>query len=141
MKVDSGARTSALHAFNIEPYQQDGQNWVRFAVHSIQPNDQMEHICQCVIRETRFVANSGGFKENRFVINTYMTLGDRTWLIEMTLTNRDEMGFKMLLGRTALKGRYILDPSRSYCQGKPKSSKSIILPMSPNPINRKRRSQ
>lgn len=116
-KVDTGARTSALHAFDIEVFQQDGGDWVRFAIHPLQRNDQIEHICQCPVRETRLVTNSGGSKEHRVVIATPITLGNQTWSIEITLTNRDEMGFRMLLGRTALRGRFVIDPAQSYCQG------------------------
>lgn len=118
-KVDTGARTSALHAFNIEAYQQDGKEWVRFTLHPLQRNDQVEHTCSHPIQETRLVTNSGGAQERRFVITTPAKLGNQTWPIEVTLTNRDEMGFRMLLGRTALRGRFIIDPARSYCQGKP----------------------
>ncbi len=116
-KVDTGARTSALHAFDIEVFQQDGGDWVRFAIHPQQRNDQIEHVCQCPVRETRLVTNSGGSQEDRLVVVTPITLGDQTWSIEITLTNRDEMGFRMLLGRTALRGRFVIDPGQSYCQG------------------------
>lgn len=125
-KVDTGARTSALHAFNIEPYQQDGQDWVRFTLQPRQHDNQVKQVCHCRIQETRLVTNSGGSKEERFVITTPIMLGNEIWSIEMTLTNRDEMGFRMLLGRTALRGRFRIDPARSYCQGKPGSSKKVI---------------
>ncbi len=134
-KVDTGARTSALHAFNLEPYQQDGQEWVRFTLHPLQRNDQIEHYCQCPIQESRLVTNSGGSAEQRFVITTAITIGNQTWPIEMTLTNRDEMGFRMLLGRTALRGRFIVDPARSYCQGKPGNSKTITTHIQHQPYS------
>lgn len=124
-KVDTGARTSALHAFDIEPYKQGGQDWVRFTLHSLQRNDQVEHSCHCPIQESRLVTNSGGAQEERFVITTSITLGNQTWPIEVTLTNRDEMGFRMLLGRTALRRRFLVNPAQSYCQGKPENSKTI----------------
>ncbi len=126
-KVDTGARTSALHAFNIEHYQRGGEDWVRFTIHPLQRNNQVEHVCKCPLQEFRVVRNSGGYKEDRFVITTPITLGDQTWPIEITLTNRDEMGFRMLLGRTALRGRFMIDPAQSYCQGQPKSSNNILV--------------
>jgi hypothetical protein len=118
-KVDTGARTSALHAFDIAAFKQDGKDWVRFTLHPLQHNDQVEHPCCCQIQESRLVTNSGGIQEQRFVIITPITLGNQTWPIEITLTNRDEMGFRMLLGRTALRKRFLVNPARSYCQGQP----------------------
>lgn len=126
-KVDTGARTSALHAFNIEPFKQDGKDWVRFTLHPLQKNDQVEHSCSCPIQESRLVTNSGGAQEQRFVITTPITLGNQTWPIEVTLTNRDDMGFRMLLGRTALRGRFLVDAAQSYCQGQPGSPTMTII--------------
>jgi hypothetical protein len=114
-KIDTGARTSALHAFDIQLYTKRGQDWVRFTVHPYQKNDTDIRMCTCPLRESRVVTNSGGTREQRFVIETQLTLGNQTWPIEMTLTNRDQMGFRMLLGRTAIKGRFLVDPGKSFC--------------------------
>ncbi|MDT7041753.1 ATP-dependent zinc protease [Candidatus Nitronereus thalassa] len=125
-KVDTGARTSALHAFDIEPFKKNGQDWIRFTLHPIQRNDKIEQACSCKIKGSRFVTNSGGIEEKRFVIVTPITIGHQTWPIEVTLTNRDEMGFRMLLGRTALRKRFLVDPAKSYCQGHPGEPKITI---------------
>ena len=114
-KIDTGARTSALHAFDIHLYKKRGQDWVRFTVHPFQKNDSAILTCTCPIRGSRLVTNSGGTQEKRLVIETQLTLSTLSWPIEMTLTNRDQMGFRMLLGRTAMKGRFLVDPGKSFC--------------------------
>jgi len=114
-KIDTGARTSALHAFNIEVYKKGRQEWVRFAIHPYQKNDTEIHTCTCLVRDIRVVTNSGGSREQRVVIETLLNMGDLSWPFETTLTNRDEMGFRMLLGRTAMKGRFLVDPGKSFC--------------------------
>ncbi len=114
-KIDTGARTSALHAFNIQVYEQHEQKWVRFAIHPYQRNDTDILTCTCPVRAFRAVTNSGGVQEERVVIETRLALGTQTWPIEVTLTNRDQMGFRMLLGRTALKGHFLIDPGKSFC--------------------------
>ncbi len=113
-KVDTGARTSVLHAFNVEPFMEKSVDKVRFSIHPIQRRTDKEIVCSADIVDQRWVTDSGGHKEKRYVISTAVTVGDRTWDIEMTLTNRDTMGFRVLLGRTALKNLYLVDPSASY---------------------------
>jgi len=113
-KIDTGARTSAIHAFDIELYKKRGEEWVRFAVHPYQKNDTDIRTCTCPVKELRVVTNSGGSQEQRLVIETQLTMGNQSWPIEITLTNRDQMGFRMLLGRTAIKGRFLVDPGRSF---------------------------
>lgn len=118
-KVDTGARTSCLHAFRTEPYTQDGERRVRFWVHPVQ-NDMHEVVeCDAKVLDEREVTDSGGHKELRLVVETTVTLGDQSWSIEMTLTNRDSMQFRMLLGRTAMAGRAIIYPEASYLAGEP----------------------
>ena len=117
-KVDTGARTSALHAFTVEPFNDRGVLKVRFAVHPIQRRNDIEVSCVANVKDERTVTDSGGHKEKRFVIETLISLGGETWPIELTLTNRDSMGFRMLLGRTALKGRYLVKSDSSYRIGK-----------------------
>ena len=114
-KVDTGARTSALHAFNVRPFRKDGEDWVRFEVHPLQRNEELERTCTCPALDYRWVTNSGGGREKRFVVETLIRLGEEEWPIEVTLTDRDQMGFRMLLGRSAIKNRFVVDPGRSFC--------------------------
>lgn len=118
-KVDTGARTSCLHTFRTEPYTEDGQRRVRFWVHTVQ-ND-LHHVVECdaAILDERNVSDSGGHQELRLVIETRLIIGGEEWPIEMTLTNRDSMRFRMLLGRTALAGRAFVVPECSYLAGEP----------------------
>lgn len=114
VKVDTGARTSALHTFRIEPWQRDGQSWVRFWVHPLQRSEAAIRVCSAPVADRRLVRDSGGHQELRYVIRTPVALGNASWPIEVTLTDRDSMGFRMLLGRTAIRGRYLVDPGASY---------------------------
>lgn len=118
-KLDTGARTSALHAFNLRPFTRNGEWWVRFDVHPVQRNDAIVRSCICPVRDYRWVVNSGGSREKRFVIETPIRIGDQEWPIEVTLAGRDQMGFRMLLGRTAIKSRFVVDPARSFCTKSP----------------------
>lgn len=120
-KVDTGARTSALHAFDIEPFQQSGDTWIRFNIHPLQRNDALILACTCRALDYRWVTNSGGGKERRFVIETLARIGDDAWPIEVTLTKRDQLGFRMLLGRTAIRKRFVVDPGKSFCAEKRKN--------------------
>jgi hypothetical protein len=113
-KVDTGARTSALHAFHVEQFDKDDRAWVRFRIHPLQYRTDTEITCEAPIRDQRMISDSGGHKESRFVIETSLALPGLSWPIEITLTSRDDMRFRMLLGRTALVHRMIVDPSRSY---------------------------
>lgn len=121
-KVDTGARTSALHAFHSEQYRDRGVLMVRFRLHPIQRRDHVVTDCIAEVADERMVSDSGGHKEKRLVIVSRLQLGNECWPIEMTLTNRDNMQFRMLLGRTAVRGRYLVDPSMSYLQGMRPSS-------------------
>lgn len=116
VKVDTGARTSAIHAFALERL---SPKRVRFAVHPIQKSTKTVW-CEAEVLEDRWVSDSGGNRELRPVIVTPVVLGDQRWEIEITLTARESMLFRMLLGRTAIKGRYLVNPAVSYRVGKRK---------------------
>ena len=117
-KVDTGARTSALHAFSVRDFEVAGQRRVEFKMHPNQGDTQTVVVCQADIKDQRVVRDSGGHEEQRWVIETMVSVGADAWPIEITLTARDDMLFRMLLGRTALKGRALVDPSRSFLIGK-----------------------
>jgi hypothetical protein len=114
VKVDTGARTSALHTFRVLAFDRDGRPWVRFWVHPLQRSDAAVMVCEAPVVDRRLVRDSGGHQELRYVILTPVKLGGARWPIEVTLTDRDSMGFRMLLGRTAIRGRYRVDPGASY---------------------------
>ena len=118
-RVDSGAKTSALHAINIAPFKKEGQNWVKFDINPIQNNVKTIIHCEAPLVDKRVVKSSSGFREERYVIQTNLEIGNTNWNIEMTLTNRDSMGFRMLLGREAMSGRVLVDPEEQYLLGQP----------------------
>lgn len=116
-KVDTGARTSALHAFEVEAYEKAGARWVRFLMHPAQRDLDTVQECHAPIIDEREVRDSGGHVTRRYVIETQLRLGPHGWPIEATLTPRDDMLFRMLIGRTAMKGRCLVNPARSYLVG------------------------
>ena len=116
-KIDTGARTSCLHAFSVEPFNKDGQEWVRFGSHPHQDDNETEIYCEAELFDKRKVTDSGGHTEERYVIKTELVLAQQSWDIEITLTNRDTMLFRMLLGRTALNNRVMVNPAKSYLVG------------------------
>lgn len=116
-KVDTGAKTSALHAFNIEPFYRRRKNFVRFTICPVQANNDVWIRCTSEIIDERYVLSSNGHKELRYVISTTLFLGEKKWDIEVTLSDRDPLRFRMLLGREALK-KCVIHPSRTYCQGR-----------------------
>ncbi len=117
-KVDTGARTSAIHAFEVEPFIKDGKQWVRFGLHPNQADTETVIWCEAEVIDQRNVTDSGGHTEQRFVISTQVQLGNKSWPIEVTLTNRDNMLFRMLLGRTAMtSGHIVVNPAMSFLAG------------------------
>ncbi len=120
-KVDTGARSSSLHAFDIKKFDRDGVAYVTFKVHPIQRTAKKTIECEAQVHEFRYVRSSSGHTQERPVILTTIYALSQSWQIELTLANRDQMGFRMLLGREAFRGRFLVDAGNSYCGGKPKS--------------------
>lgn len=121
-KVDTGARTSALHTFYVEGFKEDGKQRVRFGLHPVQGNSVKEIHCVADVVDTRNVTDSGGHVESRYVIRTPMVIGTEMWPIEITLTNRDTMRFRMLLGRTAFADNFLVDSGTTMQMGRPSST-------------------
>jgi ribosomal protein S6--L-glutamate ligase len=109
-RVDSGAKTSSMHAVNIEKFSHNEEQWVRFEVHPLQKNKKITVHCEAPLIDQRVIKSSSGDKEQRPVIRVPLSLGDKSWEVEVTLTNRDSMGYRMLLGREAMSGRVLIDP-------------------------------
>ncbi len=117
-KIDSGAKTSVLHAYHTERYEADGVDMVTFLIHPIQKNYDFYVECHAPIIDHREVSDSGGHREMRYVIESNILIGTTSWPIEISLTNRDTMRFRMLLGRRAIENRAIIEPAASYLNGK-----------------------
>jgi hypothetical protein len=124
VKVDTGAKTSCLHAYFVEPYHKGEELWVRFGIHPTQDCTQIELLCDARVVDQREITDSGGHKESRYVIRTPLTLGGITINTEMTLTNRDTMKFRMLLGRNTLNNNCIVDPVKSFLLGPIENNRS-----------------
>ena len=122
-KVDSGARSSSLHAFNIESFMKDDEEWVRFKICPDQDSSKRISRAEAKVLDSRMVKNSGGKQTKRFFIETTVKLLDMEFQIELTLANRDEMGFRMLLGRQAIRRRFLMDPGGSFYGGRPRRKK------------------
>lgn len=122
-KIDTGARSSALHAFDIEMRRRGGVKRVHFCVHPLQRDSHIVVRCSAPLYDERWVTSSSGTREWRPVIQTALLLFGEKWTIELTLTSRDVMGFRMLLGREAIRGRCLVDPARSFLAGKKKKRK------------------
>ena len=127
-KVDTGARSSALHAFDIRERVEGDQVWVEFQVHPLQRNARVTVRARARLLGERWIRSSSGKETLRAVIETRMVLGDRWWPIELTLVRRDLMGFRMLLGRQALRRRLVVSPSRSFVAGAPAWREPWALP-------------
>jgi ribosomal protein S6--L-glutamate ligase len=117
-KVDTGARTSALHAFYVEPFGPARARKVRFGVHPLPRRRDLAIECTAPVVDCREVTSSNGERERRYVIETAIRIGERQWPIEVTLANRDIMSYRMLLGRQALAGGMLVDPASSFLQPK-----------------------
>ncbi len=118
-KIDTGAKTSCLHAFSVKEFTVDDKKWIRFGIHPHQQDTETEVLCEAEVIDERTVSDSGGHKEKRYVISTDIVLANQRWPIEITLTNRDNMRFRMLLGRTAMEHKIMVNPGKSFLLGKP----------------------
>lgn len=117
-KIDTGAQTSALHAFDIEPFSKNGRDMVRFSVHPLQANNELTVRSIAPVIDMRHIMSSNGHRELRYVISSAIELADRQWEIELTLSNRDPLKFRMLLGREALKHDIVIHPNQQCHNGK-----------------------
>ncbi len=118
-KLDTGARSSAIHAFDLEEFERDGDAWVRYSVHPWQASDEDPVQVESPVLDAREIRSSSGHSEERLVVPMTLQLMGRTITAEVTLSNRDEMGFRMLVGREALRQGFVVDPSRSYLGARP----------------------
>lgn len=125
-KMDTGAKTSAIHAFDVETYRRDGELRVRFSIHPLQKNDTVAVACDEKVADIRTVSNPGRRREKRYIIRTELSVGGESWPIDLSLTDRDEMGFRLLIGRSAMHERLIIDPDHSFRLGKKKRRKSGV---------------
>ena len=117
-KVDTGARTSSLHAFGVEAFAREGRRWVRFHVHPLQERQDIIVTCEAPVADYRAVSDSGGHIEKRYVIETLIRIGNLYFPIEITLANRETMSHRMLIGRSAMK-HLMIDPNHTYMLGVP----------------------
>ncbi len=122
-KIDTGARSSSLHAFDIEAFQRGRKTFVTFKVHPLQRNSKRTVECEAEVLDFRKVKSSTGHAQERPVIRTSIDVLGETWQIDLTLANRDSMGFRMLLGREAVRGRFLVDAGKSFYAGKPAKKK------------------
>jgi hypothetical protein len=118
-KLDTGARSSAIHAFAIAEFERDGTPWVRFSIHPWQRSAEDTVVVECPVHDRRVVRSSSGHQAERYVVQMDVALMGRTVTTEMTLSSRDQMGFRLLIGREALRQGFVVDPSRSYLGGRP----------------------
>ena len=126
-KVDTGAASSSLHAFDVESFRKEDEDWVRFQVHPIQRNDEKIIEVESKVLEYRSVRSSSGKATTRPVIVTHVALMGMVWPVELTLADRSLMGFRMLLGREGMRRRFLVDSAKSFCGGRPKKRKKRKL--------------
>lgn len=118
-KLDTGARSSAIHAFDVEEFHRDGETWVRYSIHPWQKSAEDAVSCESRVIEQRSIRSSSGHSDQRYVVAMDIGLARQVVTAEVTLSRRDEMGFRMLIGREALRQGFLVDPRRSYLGGRP----------------------
>lgn len=119
-KIDTGARTSSLHAWNLALLNENGEEYVTFELHPIQRDNRKAAKCMAPLIDRRIIKSSTGHRQQRFVISTLAQVGQHRWPIELSLTRRDEMGFRMLLGRAAIREHFLINPGKSFLAGMPR---------------------
>jgi hypothetical protein len=124
-KIDTGARTGSLHAFGLELFERESQPWAKFAIHPEQHNDAIEIFVEHPVVEFRQIRSSNGQQSLRPVIVTQLNLGRYAWTTELTLADRDAMGFRMLLGRHSVRGQFLVDPARSFLRPRRRSRSDL----------------
>lgn len=117
-KLDTGARTSSIHAYQITTFQRDGDEWVRYRVRPWQESTEDEVVVESPVHDRRRVRSSSGHVQHRYVVTMRVVLVGRAVDIEVTLSNRDQMGFRMLIGREALRHGFVVASGRSFLGGK-----------------------
>lgn len=122
-KIDTGARSSSLHAYDIQTFEKDGCALVRFKVHPVQRRDAVSVSCVAEVHDVRSVRSSSGEASDRIVIQTPVRWMGETWTVDLTLADRSQMGFRMLVGREAVRGKMLVDPGRSYFGGRPQKKR------------------
>jgi len=123
-KIDTGAKTAALHAFRIETVERSGKTYVHFAVHPIQKAAKPEILCRARVKCRRRIRSSNGVIEERLILRVKVKAGEREFPIDLSLANRDSMGFRLLLGRDAVRRKFLIDPGASFLLGRPRKRKS-----------------
>ena len=114
VRVDTGAKTSSLHVDNLEKFTQSGKLWIRFDIHPDIHNVDKIISCEAALHDLRSIKSSNGQSEKRYVIRTLIQLGSHSWPIEITLTNRSDMSYLMLLGREGMGDRVLVDPAKTF---------------------------
>jgi hypothetical protein len=132
-KIDTGARSSSLHAFDINEFERDGAPWVRFDIHPLQRDAETVVRAEAPVLEYRHVRSSSGHLALRPAIRAEVELNGQRWPIELTLAARDDMGFRMLLGREAVRGRFTVDPGRSFVVSEPPRTRRTRQPKKKHP--------
>jgi hypothetical protein len=118
-KTDTGAYSSSIHAFDITEFKKEQELWIKFCVLTSRHSADSTHWCEARVVDQRKVKNSGGKSIRRYFIATIICIGEQCWEIELSLADRESMGYRMLLGRTAIRGNFLIDPRKSYLKGKP----------------------
>jgi len=113
-KLDTGAQTSSIHAYEVEAFDRDGEAWVRFGIRPWQKSDADEVVVERRVVDVRRVRSSSGHVDERFVVTLPLVLVGHRVEAEVTLSNRDSMGFRMLIGREALSRGFVVDSARSF---------------------------
>jgi hypothetical protein len=131
-KIDTGARSSSLHTSSYEIFTQDGTNWVDYTLHPVPERPDVEIVGRALLLDRRAVKDSGGHEEERPFIESEIAIGAMTWTIELSLTNRENMKYRMLLGRTGMRGRALVNCEKFHLSGLTDRSAEKLYPLPPD---------